>query len=237
MTVSTKTNARIAGVFYLLVVLTGIFTLAYVPSRVMVTDNPTETFQNIIAEESIFRLGIVGSVACYLSFVFLALSLYRLLRHINENLARLMVLFVLLSIPVSLINLQNQLTILSLVQQANYLQDFTAEQIQSQVLFCLAQYNNGIRIADIFWGIWLLPFGYLVVKSEMLPKIFGFLLMFGCLGYLVDFTGGVLIPGYPTTIVASYIGLPGSVGEIGICLWLLVMGAKDKSIATAEPLR
>ena len=231
-TISTRTNARIAGVFYLLVVLTGIFTLAYVPSRLIVTKNPAETYQNIVADAALFRLGIIGGVACYLSFIFLALSLYQLLRQVNETHARLMVLFICFSIPVSFINLQNQLTILSLVQGSTYVKDFPAAQTQSQVMFCLAQYNNGIKMADIFWGLWLLPFGYLVVRSGMLPKIFGILLMFGCAGYLVNFIGEVVIPGYAQTAFANYIGLPGSIGEIGICLWLLIMGAKDKKTAT-----
>lgn len=228
MTASNKLNARIAGLFYLIVVLTGIFTLGYIPSKLIITDNPAATFQKIVSSESLFRFGIVSGVICYLSFLFLVIFLYKLLSSVNENYARLMVILVVISIPISFINLQNQLTVLSLIKGSNYLNGLSAEQTQSHVLFCLAQYNNGVQIVNIFWGLWLFPFGYLVINSGILPKLLGILLMLGCFGYLINFLGDILIPQYSKMTISSYIRIPGSIGEIGICLWLLIMGAKDK---------
>jgi hypothetical protein len=85
-----------------------------------------------------------------------------------------------------------------------------------------------MRIVHIFSGLWLFPFGYLVFKSSFLPKFLGVLLMLGCFGYLINFLGNTLIPDYSTLGISSYIRLPASIGEIGTCLWLLIMGAKDK---------
>jgi hypothetical protein len=78
----------------------------------------------------------------------------------------------------------------------------------------------------VFWGLWLLPFGYLVYKSGFLPKILGILLMAGCFGYLVNFLGGFLFPQYASIGIAKFVSLPATLGEIGTCLWLLIIGLK-----------
>ncbi len=226
---SNKKTARIAGLLYLGVVLTGIFSLMYVPSKLIVSDNAQLTFQNIVSSESLFRFGIVGGMACYTFFLFLPVVLHKLFKPVNENAAKLMVLLAVVSVPMYFINAQNQFTVLSLlVGDSSNLYGFSVAQIQSQVLFYLDQYNSGMRIIHIFSGLWLLPFGYLVFKSGFLPKFFGILLMLGCFGYLINFLGNMLISRYSELGISFYISLPASLGEIGICLWLLIMGVKDK---------
>lgn len=228
-TISNKTTARIAGLLYLMVVLTGIFTLMYVPTKLIVWDNAPITFQNINANEKIFRLGIVSGLVCYIFFLFLSLVLYKLLKPVNENYAKLMVLFVFLSLPTFFINVQNELNILSLLNDPDYINLFSTEQIKSQVLIYLNQYDNGMSIVHIFSGLWLLPFGYLVFKSGFLPKILGILLMLGCFGYLINFTGYTLFKNYPELGISKFVSLPASIGEIGTCLWLLIIGVKEKT--------
>jgi hypothetical protein len=139
-----------------------------------------------------------------------------------------MVLLAVVVVPMYFINVQNEFTVLSLISTSSNFYGLTAEQIQSQVLLYLEQYDNGMRIIHIFSGLWLFPFGYLVFKSGFLPKVFGILLMLGCFGYLIIFLGNTLIPNFSELGISSYISLPASLGEIGICLWLLIMGAKDK---------
>jgi len=139
-----------------------------------------------------------------------------------------MVLLALISVPMYFINVQNELSALSIINNPNYLKGFTKEQIQSQVLFYIVQYDNGMRLIHVFSGLWLFPFGYLVYKSDFLPKFFGILLMLGCIGYLINFFGRLLIHDYSELGVSSYISLPASIGEIGICLWLLIIGTKEK---------
>ena len=94
-------------------------------------------------------------------------------------------------------------------------------------MLSLESYRNGLQVAEIFWGLWLLPFGYLVYKSGILPKVLGVLLMLGCFGYLIGIIGVLLFAGYAESTLARFVGIPASVGEIGICLWLLVMGARE----------
>jgi hypothetical protein len=225
---SNKKTARIAGLLYLVVVLTGIFSLMYVPSKLIVWDNAAITFNNIVANQTLFRLGIVSGLICYTFFLFLPIVLYKLFNPVNDNYAKLMVVLAVISVPIYFINVQNEFTILSLVSSSNYLNGFSTEQIQSMVMLYLDQYENGMRIVHIFSGLWLFPFGYLVYKSGFLPKFFGILLMLGCFGYLINFLGNSLVPNYSKIGIASFIQLPASLGEIGICLWLLIIGIKDK---------
>ena len=221
---SDKKTARIAGLLYLITVVTGTFNLGYVPSKLVVWDNATTTFNNIVANETLFRLGILSALICYTAFLLLPFVLYKLLKPVNKSYAVLMVVFAVVSIPISFINIGNKFSILTLISKADFLK---VDNIHEQVLFYLHLYSNGNQIASIFWGLWLFPFGYLVFKSGFLPKVLGILLMFGCFGYLIDFIGDFLFLNYNKTIISTFITKPGSIGEIGICLWLLIVGVKQ----------
>lgn len=223
---SNKRTARIAGLLYFGVVLTGIFSLMYVPSKLIDWDNATITFYNIKAGETLFRLGIVSGLLCYTFFLFLPIVLYKLFKTVNDNYAKLMVLLAILSVPIYFINVQNQFTVLSIISNPNYLNGFSTKQIIPMVMLYLEQYENGMRIIHIFSGLWLFPFGYLVYKSDFLPKVFGILLILGCFGYLINFFGNTLLSNYSEIGIGKYISLPASIGEIGICLWLLIKGVK-----------
>lgn len=226
----TKRNrtATMAGVLYLLVVLTGVFSLMYVPSRLFAEDDAGLTVQNIRSKEILFRLWIVTGLLCYGFFLFLPLVLYRLLSPVNENQARLMVLFAILSVPVYFLNAQNQFNILALVGGPHPAFDLADQQVLTQVMLYLEQYHNGMRIVHIFSGLWLFPFGWLVFKSGFLPKVLGLLLIVGGSGYLVNFLGNTLVSDYSSLGISSYIALPASIGEIGICVWLIIVGLSVK---------
>ncbi len=216
--------ARLAGTLYLLLVLSGIIYLVYIPSKLIVWQNPSKTLENITNSELLFRLGTATSIISSLIYMFLALALYKLLHEVNEVYAKFMVIFVLISIPISFINALNNFAVLNLITKANYLQEFGEIGLQNQVMFHLEKYNSGIELLQVFWGLWLFPFGYLVYKSGFLPKLFGILLMAGCFGYLITFFGGFLYSDFNKTIFSTLVGIPAPLGEIGICLWLLIMG-------------
>lgn len=226
---SNKKTARIAGLLYLGVVLTGIFSLAYVPSKLIVWDNPVATYNNIKTSESLFRFGIVSGLLCYVFFLLLPVALYKLLNPVNEFYSKIMVLLAVISVPISYINIQHKFAVLSIIK-GEVFKSFTIDQLQSQVMFYLNQFNKGILMASVFWGLWLLPFGYLVYKSGFLPKILGVLLMLGCFGYLINFLGNSLIVDYSSLGISKYISMPATFGEIGTCLWLLIMGAKESKL-------
>lgn len=224
----SKKLARICGFIYLIVVLTGIFSLAYVPSRLFDFDNAAATTNNIIASEMLFRLSIFAGISCYIAFLFLPLFLYQLLHTIQQSVAKAMIILAIISVPISLINLLNKFNILTLIDKANNLPSAELKQLQTQVLLNLEYYNNGIKLASIFWGLWLFPLGYLIFKSGFLPKVLGIFLIAGCFGYLINFTGNLLVSNYAELGLVKFISLPATIGEIGSCLWLLIVGIKKE---------
>lgn len=225
-----KTTARLAGFIYLIVVVTGIFSLAYVPSKLIVWNDAAKTFQQISESQTLFRLSLVSSAICYLAFLLLPFILYGLLHSVNKSVAKLMIILSVVSVPISLVNLQNKYAVLTLVNSTNYTQIFNPAQIQAQIMLLLENYDNGILILQIFWGIWLFPFGWLVYRSGFLPRVLGVLLMLGCVGYLISFVGNTMLPNYGETFIAGFATRPATLGEIGTCLWLLVRGLNEKAV-------
>ena len=220
--ITFRNTGRIAGLLYFVVVITGIFSLGYVPSKLIVWDNPSATLTNIVNAEFLFRLGIVSGLICYTFFLFLPLVLYKLLKSFNKTYALYMVVLAIVSVPISFVNMLNKFAVLSIIS--------SGQQQKEEIMFYLNQYDFGNLIVQIFWGLWLFPFGYLVFKSAIIPRFLGILLMLGCVGYLINFFGNALFPNYSELGMSSYVRLPASLGEIGTCLWLLIMGAKDKVI-------
>ena len=225
-----KKTARLAGLLYLILVLTGAFSLIYVPSHIIVWDDAAATVRNIVASERLFRFGIVVELLAHTIFLVLPFVLYRLLSPVDQNAAVLMVAFAAVSVPIDFVINIDKLNILSLLSGADYLRAHSTDDLQSRVMLSLDSYNNGILVAKVFWGLWLLPFGYLVFRSGFLPRVLGILLMIGCFSYLLDFTGRALLPGYGHSALAPFVRLPAAFGELGICLWLLIVG-------TSEPKR
>jgi hypothetical protein len=229
MTTTNKT-ARLAGFFYLIVIITGFFSLMYVPSKLIVWENPALTFQNISSSVQLFRLSIASSIICYIAFTLLPLALYQLLKDVNGNYAKLMVILALISIPISFINLQSKFSVLTIIEGTDYLKVFDVKQLQAQMMMLLSNYNKGILIAQVFWGLWLFPFGYLVYRSGFLPKILGVFLMLGCLGYVINVLGRTAVHHFSEYSISKYITLPATIGEIGICLWMLLVGVRTKKV-------
>lgn len=222
--------ARTAGLLYLIVLVTAIFGELYVPSQIIVREDALATANNILASESLFRLGLAIGLIASIAFLVLPFVLYRLLREVDRNLAVLMVVFAAASVPLSFVSTAHDLDALTLLGGADYLQAFTTEQLHAQVMLSLKASFNGALVAELLWGLWLLPFGYLVFKSGFLPRIFGILLMIGCFGYLTDSFGRILFPaGYAESGISNFMIIPSAFGEVGICLWLLIMGARTRA--------
>lgn len=222
-----QTLARMAGLTYLILILTGIFGLVYVPATLIVWENPSLTAANIKASEFLFRLGIISEILCFLAFIALPLLLYELLKSVGRIPAAMMVVFSLICIPMAFVNIVKKVDVLLLLGGETYLNAIEPEQLHAQVMYLLASFNNGTQVAKLFWGAWLFPFGYLVFKSHFLPKILGVCLMLGCFGYWAEFVARFL---FSVTEMPWYMSVPSSIGEFGICLWLLILGVKEKGV-------
>jgi Domain of unknown function (DUF4386) len=235
---SNRQRARLAGWLYLFVVVSGIFSLIYVPSRIQVAGDMAATVANLRASAGLYRLGIATEMVSNVAFLLLPFALYRLLRAVDEKVAVLLVAFGTIIAPLAFVNVGKKLDVLTLLGGADSLKALSSGEIEARVLLLLRSYGDGVRVAELFWGLWLLPFGYLVYKSGFLPKLLGVLLMLGCMGYLIECLGGVLSPAYAQSAVARFVTLPAAVGEIGICLWMVIFGARGsrEAMRAVEPL-
>ena len=218
-----RRDGRIAGALYLVVVATGMFCLAWVPSQ-LGTD-----VADAAARIGLFRAGIAAFMAMQVAFLLLPLALYRVLGDVDRRAATLMVALAAASVPIGLMALSHRMEALSLL-------DSTAAHATAAVdaafAASLQRYGHGLRIASLFWGLWLLPFGWLVLRSARIPRVLGVLLMLGGIGYVVKVFGG-LMPGFADSAFARYATLPAALGEIGSCLWLLAFGARASRVPSA----
>jgi hypothetical protein len=211
--------ARVAGVLYPILAILGGFAQFFVRQNLIVPGNASATINKIMASESLFRIGFVGDLIGQVIFVLLVLVLYMLLKPVNQTHALLMVIFALVGVPIAMLNLLNQFAVLILLNGADYLTAFEADQLHSIAMLFLDLQIAGITIAQIFWGLWLFPLGYLVFKSGFLPKILGILLMIGCFGYVLDSVTYFLLPNFEATISQFTF-----IGELLLPLWLLIKG-------------
>lgn len=219
---SINTTARVAGFLYLLLFPLGIFGILY-PANLVVPGDPATTASNLMASETLYRLSIVTALLIQIVSIFVVLMLYQLLKPVNRNMALLMVLFILLGAPIAMLSELNRFAVLVLLSSADYRTVFIADQLHALVAFFLDVHDHGVRIASIFWGLWLFPMGYLIFKSGFLPRILGILLILGCCGYVVDFFAALLFPKVGMTVTQFT-----SVGELVLPLWLLIKGVNGK---------
>ncbi|MDP5276732.1 DUF4386 domain-containing protein [Chengkuizengella axinellae] len=147
--------------------------------------------------------------------------------NINKNHAMLMVLCVLIAVSVLSVNMLNHIAPLLLLNNSDYLSVFETSQLHSFSMFFLELHSYGYLIAQIFFGLWLFPLGYLVYKSGFIPKMIGILLMLGCFGYLIDFFISSLYPN-SLSLISLIVTVPADLGEFSLCLWLLIVGVKIK---------
>jgi hypothetical protein len=217
-----KRIARVAGLWYLLLGITSGFSWMYI-TKVFVTGNATLTAHNILATESQYLVAIISSIIGQISFIFLVLALYRLLKKVNEVQARLMLTLVLISVPIMFINIFFQTGAFVILSRADYLKVFTADQISALATMFVSLNITGVHTVEIFWGLWLFPFSYLVYKSNFFPKVLALLLAISGAGYLVGSITSLLIPGF-FALIQSYLSIPEASGELVMVFWLLIKG-------------
>jgi hypothetical protein len=225
----TKNPGRSAGLLYLIASIPGVFALIYVPNKVIVHGNATATINNIIASETLFRLGIAAELIGQAFFIFVALALYDLLKGVNQRRAMLMVILIVVSIPIAFLNELNAIAALVLVHGADFLSAFDKPQRDALAMLFVKLHGHGFDVAAIFWGLWLFPLGLLVYRSGFLPRILGVLLIAHGFTYLINSLTSFVLPQYED--VVSRWMQPFSFGELLFMFWILLMGANPKPSA------
>ena len=217
-----KRIARVAGLWYLLLGITSGFSWMYI-TRIFVAGNAALTVNNILVSEPQYLIAIISSIIGQISFIFLVLALYHLLRHVNELQARLMLTLVVVSVPIMFINILFQTGALAVLRRADYLQVLSADQLSSLAMLFINLNLIGVHIAGIFWGLWLLPFGYLVYKSKYFPNILAVLLIISGVSYLIGSLTSLIIPEV-YVVIEKFLSLPEAIGELAMIFWLLIKG-------------
>ena len=221
-----KKLARIAGVLYLVLAITGVYGLIYVSSQTYVHGDAAATAQKMLANEFLFRTGIASNLISQTLWVFLVMAFYRLLKQVNEHQAKLMVALVLVSIPITFICESFNITAL-MVLKGDILPYLPIEQKQEWAMAFLKMNSNGILVAEIFWGLWLIPLGKLFYKSGFMPLIVGILLVIGGIAYLIEVSAQLVFRDY-RFFVNQFTSIILPISEFSTILWLLIKGVKTQ---------
>ncbi len=230
---SLSKNARIAGLLYL-TLLAAPLRLIYIPNKLFVSGNASATADNIAAHETLFRLGIVGELFTATMTIFLTLALYRLFKEVDEHMARLVVILgALMVTPIYFLNTINDAAALLFARGADFLSVFDKPQRDALAMMFLRLHGHGVLVNEIFWGLWLFPFGLLVYRSRFFPRILGIWLMINCFAYLAETVTGLLWPQYETAV--SNWAFPVMFGELAMMLWLITMGARERQPSSGPP--
>jgi len=222
--IELKRTARIAGLWYLTFAL-GPFYLLYVPSKVIEHDNPGATAAHVLAHETLFRWGILTETVGSVVFIGLAMALYRLLADVDCHRARQMVALVLISATLGLVTVIFNVAALAVFRGSNSLTAFDQHTREAVGMLFIRLHSQGTLVNEIFWGLWLLPFGSLVVRSRFLPRWLGYWLLLDGVCWVVTGVCGFLAPSYTDVLFRAL--QPAFLAELAALLWLLVVGAKD----------
>ncbi|MBG6128967.1 glucan phosphoethanolaminetransferase (alkaline phosphatase superfamily) [Aquimarina sp. EL_43] len=224
-----KKNARIAGLLYIISTFPMAFTELYVRSKLIVWGDAAATANNIINSKSLYSIGFVCDVVGSTLFLLVPLALYKLLKHVNKEYATLMVILALISVPMMAINMINHATVLELLRDVDYLNAFKPDQLHALMMISLDAHGTGYLIAQIFFGLWLLPLGLLVYKSKVIPRILGILLVAASVCYLIQFVTIFIFPNYGS-IINPIVNTVVGIAELGLMFWLVIIGVKNRKV-------
>jgi len=228
---STKAAARRAGVLYLLAGLPGVFVYLYLPSKFVVPGDAAATARRIAGDIGTYRLGLLTDLVGQIFLIALVLSLYNLLKDADRKYARLMVVLVAVGVAFQTVNALNLMAPLVLLNGASYWSVFTRPQLEALALGFLQLRGDALFVSQIFWGLWLFPFGMLVLKSGFFPSILGVLLIVACVAYVAASFAFLVVPAHSHLLIHLGQGF-GGLGEAAITFWLLVMGVRSPAVAT-----
>jgi len=220
---SPQAYARTGGVLYLIIIVAGLFGEVFVRSTLIVSGDATATAQHIMGSELLWRLGIAGDLIMHVCDVPLALIFYVLLRPVDRNLALLAAFFNLVQTAILGANKLSLLTALFFLGNADYLKAFEPRQLHALAYLPIKLHGYGFGVGLIFFGCECLVLGYLIVRSGFFPKILGVLMQIAGLCYLVNSFALLLSPALADRLFPLIL-VPAFIGELSLCLWLLVKG-------------
>jgi hypothetical protein len=223
---SPKKLARIAGVFYLMVAIAGGFAQGVVDPRMYAAGDAAASTANLVGNVGLIRLAVVAHLTDAVFFVLVAMTLYVLLKHAGKQAARLMVTSVVLAAGITAVSAVFTFVALQVATDDSYQSAFGLGGSQALVLLLLQIEHYGILAAQVFFGLWLAPLGYLAYRSGLFPKPLGIVLAVTTVSYLLDVVAAFLLPELAGQ-VHGFLSLMPIVGEVWLLLYLLIIGVRS----------
>src|SRR5947208_5250464 len=220
---SPKRLARIAGVLYLLVGIFGGFAEGFVDPKIYVAGDAAATAGNVVANSGLVRMGVVAHLLDGAFFVITAMTLYILLEHVHKSVARAMLVFVAIAVAMISLNAVFQFAGLRVATDDSYVTAFGAAGSNALVQLLLEIQHYGTLAAQVFFGLWLAPLGYLAYKSGLFPRALGVMLVAATVSYLGDLLAAFIVADLARQI-HPYLAIVPAIAEIWMVLYLLVIG-------------
>jgi hypothetical protein len=221
--IPSKKTARLAGLAFLFMVITGLFAEIFFRQKVFVLSDIAATVSNISSNTFLYRTGIVSDILMSLGYLFTALVLFKLLASVNKNLAAVMVLLAAAGSALLMFNILNECAPLYILTGNDYLNVLGLNSRQAIAMLYYSLYEHGYMIGQIFFALWVLPLAVLIYKSGFIPKVLGVLFVietiFGFLSVFVHFL-------VPNQSIETILLLPGTVAEFAFMFWLLIRGIR-----------
>jgi hypothetical protein len=227
--------ARTAGAYYLIVAIFAIFA-QIVRQNVYVPDDAAATAANMVAHAELVRLSFVADLVQATFALFLVLALSRLLRHVNRDMARAMVLFVVLQVGITCLNLVHQFAALLVATEPAYAGAFGAGAQNALILLLMDVQHNGFLVAQIFFGLWLFPLGWLAYRSGMFPRPLGVLLMVATAAYLLDVLLQFLAHDFAAAVSPIVVVPLVTIAEVSMVAYLLIKGVRTPPADPKPPI-
>src|ERR1051326_3361351 len=231
---SLKRQSRIATLLYFLNTLPAPFGLIYVPNVLIARGDAIATAINVRNLETLLRLGIAVELWSATVGIFAMVAFYRLFRTVSQKNAMAMIILFLVATPISYLNVLNDLAAITFARGPEFLSAvFDQRQLDAFVLFFLRLHNQGLILAQIFWGLWLFPFGIVLWQSGFIPRIIGVFAIIAGFGNVIASAAFLFLPTY-AGVIGQYATIL-QAGELAF-IWMLIWGAKEKAQAQADPL-
>jgi uncharacterized protein DUF4386 len=229
---STHNPGRVAGLWYLLLVVIGPLRLIYIPSKLFVRGNAAATVNNIAAHEWLFRFGMVGDLVGAVILIFLVLAFYRLFKRVDQYLAVLVIMLGgVMPALINFVNVVSDAGALMIVRGPDFLSVFDKPQRDALVMLLLRLHDHQNTAAEILWGVWLFPLAILVYRSCFLPRFLGVWLVINGCAYVIMSLTGLLLPQYQERVFIF--SQPALFGELALMLWLVIKGATPSTLDAA----
>jgi hypothetical protein len=221
---SPQVYARICGLSYLIIIVAGAMGEIFIRGKIVVPGNAIATAQNISASPMLWRAGIFGDLVMHVFDLVSAVIYYYLFKRVNKNLALLSLLFSMIQTAVLVANKMNLVIPLFLLDNADYLKAFNPQQLQALSYLSIKAHEYGFGIGLIFFAFGCFIDGYLIFKSEFLPRFLGVMIFVAGACYLTNSFLLIFSPALERSLFPTILGPLAFIGELSMCLWLLVMG-------------